>query len=155
MLRLFLILIFTLNLNAGVVGKAAKKAAVAGAGAIALKKGVPALKKKITTKVKNSKTVKNLEEKVGEKLGNAKEKIFTKQDYFNKAKELGYTSKISTQKVPFNSHGQSVYSNGKNYITPDIDSHNVTNGWKMIDKKFRRIGTYTSDLKRELRTKNV
>lgn len=36
----------------------------------------------------------------------------------------------------------------KNYITPDFDSHNITNGWKLFDKKGNRNGTYTSDLQR-------
>ncbi|KFB98696.1 hypothetical protein GTGU_04366 [Trabulsiella guamensis ATCC 49490] len=62
------------------------------------------------------------------------------------AKNLGFDRRIPQQKAPFNSHGQPVYSDGKNYITPDIDSHNVTNGWKMFDRKGNRIGTYDSNL---------
>lgn len=54
------------------------------------------------------------------------------------AKNLGFDRRIPPQKAPFNSHGQPVYSDGKNYITPDIDSHNVTNGWKMFDRKSYR-----------------
>jgi hypothetical protein len=64
------------------------------------------------------------------------------------ANKMGYNKRIPPQKAPFNSHGQNVFFNGKNYVTPDIDAHNVTNGWKMFDRKGRRIGTYTSDLKR-------
>ncbi|CFQ73814.1 toxin C-terminal domain-containing protein [Yersinia similis] len=64
------------------------------------------------------------------------------------AKNLGFDRRISPQKAPFNSHGQPVYFDGKNYITPDIDSHNVTNGWKMFDRKGDRIGTYDSNLNR-------
>lgn len=64
------------------------------------------------------------------------------------AKNLGFDRRIPPQKAPFNSHGQPVYSDGKNYITPDIDSHNVTNGWKMFDRKGNRIGTYDSELNR-------
>jgi filamentous hemagglutinin len=64
------------------------------------------------------------------------------------AKNLGFDRRIPPQKAPFNSHGQPVYSDGKNYITPDIDSHNVTNGWKMFDRKGNRIGTYDSNLNR-------
>lgn len=44
------------------------------------------------------------------------------------AKQLGYDRRIPTQKAPFDSHGQPVFFDGKNYITPDIDGHNVTNG---------------------------
>ncbi|MET7671839.1 toxin C-terminal domain-containing protein [Micromonospora luteifusca] len=52
----------------------------------------------------------------------------------------------SSSKAPFNSHGQTVFSNGKNYITRDIDGHNVTVGWKMFNRQGQRIGTYDADL---------
>lgn len=64
------------------------------------------------------------------------------------ANDLGFGDKIPAQKVPFNSHGQPAFYNGKVYITPDIDSHNVTNGWKMFDRKGNRLGTYDSSLNR-------
>ncbi len=64
------------------------------------------------------------------------------------ARRLGYKDRIPPQKAPFNSHGQPVYSNGKNYITPDIDGHNVSDGWKMFDKKGKRLGTYDKNLNR-------
>ncbi|EPD55799.1 DUF6531 domain-containing protein [Streptomyces sp. HGB0020] len=64
----------------------------------------------------------------------------------DRAAELGYKRRISPQKAPFNSHGQEVFSNGKNYITPDVDGHNVSDGWKMFNKKGQRIGTYDADL---------
>ncbi len=64
------------------------------------------------------------------------------------AGQLGFDRRIPAQKAPFNSHGQPVFYDGKNYITPDIDSHNVTNGWKMFDRKGNRVGTYDSDLNR-------
>ncbi|KAA6043346.1 filamentous hemagglutinin N-terminal domain-containing protein [Pantoea sp. Bo_7] len=64
------------------------------------------------------------------------------------AGKLGFDRKIPAQKSPFNSHGQPVFYDGKNYITPDVDSHNVTNGWKMFNKKGKRIGTYDSELNR-------
>lgn len=44
-----------------------------------------------------------------------------------------------------------VYFNGKRYITPDRDSHNVTNGWKtirLVGGNVGREGTYTWDLTR-------
>ncbi|EFF0799042.1 TPA: hypothetical protein RY436_003478 [Escherichia albertii] len=37
---------------------------------------------------------------------------------------------------------------GKNHITPDVDSHNVTNGWKIFDRKGNRTGTYDDKLNR-------
>ena len=44
--------------------------------------------------------------------------------------------------------GQDVYWNGKNYITPDVDGHNVSDGWKIFDRRGNRLGTYDKDLKR-------
>lgn len=64
----------------------------------------------------------------------------------DRAGALGYRTRIPAQKAPFNSHGQVVFSNGKNYITPDVDGHNVTDGWKMFNRRGQRIGTYDSDL---------
>ncbi|MCX4756216.1 polymorphic toxin-type HINT domain-containing protein [Kitasatospora purpeofusca] len=62
------------------------------------------------------------------------------------AANLGYKTRIPAQKAPFDSHGQEVFSNGKNYITPDVDGHNVTGGWKMFNRRGVRIGTYDGDL---------
>ncbi|MFF7973305.1 putative T7SS-secreted protein [Streptomyces sp. NPDC007905] len=64
----------------------------------------------------------------------------------DRAAELGYARRISPQKAPFHSHGQEVFFNGKNYITPDVDGHNVSDGWKMFNKRGQRIGTYDADL---------
>ncbi|UUA06633.1 DUF6531 domain-containing protein [Streptomyces sp. CRCS-T-1] len=64
----------------------------------------------------------------------------------DRAAELGYRRRISPQKAPFHSHGQEVFFNGKNYITPDVDGHNVSDGWKMFNKKGQRVGTYDADL---------
>ncbi|MFJ4951283.1 putative T7SS-secreted protein [Streptomyces sp. NPDC088760] len=64
----------------------------------------------------------------------------------DRAAELGYAKRIPPHKAPFHSHGQEVFFNGKNYITPDIDGHNVSDGWKMFNKRGQRIGTYDSDL---------
>lgn len=59
---------------------------------------------------------------------------------------LGYTTRIPAQKVHFDSHGQEVFTNGTNYITPDVDGHNVSDGWKMFNRRGVRIGTYDSEL---------
>ena len=64
------------------------------------------------------------------------------------AAQLGYDRRIPPQKAPFDSHGQPVFFNGKEYITPDVDGHNVTGGWKVFDRKGRRVGTYDKDLNR-------
>ncbi|MDA4848909.1 RHS repeat-associated core domain-containing protein, partial [Hoeflea poritis] len=67
------------------------------------------------------------------------------------AEKLGYKKRIPPQKSPFNSHGQPVFTNGKKYISPDADGHNVTNGWKMFDSKGRRTGTWDFDLKNRIK----
>ena len=48
---------------------------------------------------------------------------------------------------PFNPHGQKVYTNGKDFITPDVDRHNG-GVWKMFDRHGNRIGTFDADLNR-------
>ncbi|MFD7918150.1 putative T7SS-secreted protein [Streptomyces sp. NPDC059740] len=72
----------------------------------------------------------------------------TKQEFGDQAKNLGYGQRIAPQKAPFNSHGQPVYSNGKEYITPDVDGHNVSDGWKVFNRRGKRIGTYSWNLTR-------
>ncbi len=64
----------------------------------------------------------------------------------DRAAVLGYTTRIPAQKVHFDSHGQEAFTNGKSYITPDVDGHNVTSGWKMFNRRGVRIGTYDSEL---------
>jgi hypothetical protein len=64
----------------------------------------------------------------------------------DRAAELGYRTRIPAQRAPFNSHGQEVFSDGRNFITRDVDGHNVTDGWKMFNRRGQRIGTYDSDL---------
>jgi hypothetical protein len=78
-------------------------------------------------------------------------------------KELGSTpvvarsydalaERLGFQKTSHRSHGQPVYRRGRLYITPDVDAHNVTGGWKMADSvrnlrsKQTRMGTYDADL---------
>ena len=86
------------------------------------------------------------ESQVGDWKDNA---LFARDRTGDKAAEkLGYGHRIPPQKAPFNSHGQDVYWNGKNYITPDVDGHNVSDGWKIFDRRGNRLGTYDKDLKR-------
>jgi hypothetical protein len=59
------------------------------------------------------------------------------------AAKLGYHRLIKDP--PFDPHGQKVFGNGKNYISPDADGHNG-GVWKLFDKKGGRIGTYDGDL---------
>jgi hypothetical protein len=67
------------------------------------------------------------------------------------ASNLGYTKKIPANRAPLDSHGQPVFSNGKGFITPDVDAHNVTNGWKTFSKKGVRTGTWNSDLSERIK----
>ena len=66
----------------------------------------------------------------------------------DKAAELGF------DRTNYRSHGQPVYKKGNRYISPDVDGHNVSNGWKMADsvrnlgRKNTRMGTYDADLNR-------
>jgi hypothetical protein len=69
----------------------------------------------------------------------------------DQASSLGFDRRISPSRVPFNSHGQEAYFDGKNYITPDVDAHNVSGGWKMFNSKGERIGTYPADLKERIK----
>ena len=70
------------------------------------------------------------------------------KDAAQAAKKLGYDRRVAPNKTPFNSHGQPAFFNGVDYITPDVDGHNVTEGWKKISKKGVRLGTYDKNLNR-------
>jgi RHS repeat-associated protein len=82
--------------------------------------------------------------KRAEELGKLREVMQSTQ---RAAERLGYTKRIPAQKAPFNSHGQEVFTNGKNYITRDVDSH-IGGAWKMFDRRGNRIGTYDANLNR-------
>jgi uncharacterized protein YukE len=75
----------------------------------------------------------------------------TKEEIAEQAIILGYPQRVPPQKAPFNSHGMPVYTNGKEYITPDRDSHNVTNGWKTFDRRGNRTGTWNWDLTQQVK----
>ena len=66
----------------------------------------------------------------------------TKEEIDEQATILGYPKKIPPPKAPFDSHGMPVYFNGKQYLTPDRDSHNVDNGWKIFSRRGKRTGTW-------------
>jgi len=61
------------------------------------------------------------------------------------AANLGYDRLVKDP--PFNSHGQKVFTNGSDYITPDVDKHNG-GSWKMFDRRGNRVGTFDGDLNR-------
>jgi hypothetical protein len=75
----------------------------------------------------------------------------TNKEITEQASKLGYKTRIPPQKSPINSHGQPVYTDGKNYLSPDVDGHNITNGWKMFNRRGKRTGTYDWDLKTRLK----
>lgn len=84
----------------------------------------------------------------GDSSGGEADTPKTKQQITQQASDLGYKQRIPPQRAPFNSHGQPVYTDGDDYITPDRDGHNVSNGWKIYDRRGVRLGTYTWDLTR-------
>ncbi len=63
-----------------------------------------------------------------------------------RAAALGYDQRVKAP--PFDSHGQPVYTNGRTFITPDVDGHNTSNGWKMFDRRGDRTGTHDANLTR-------
>lgn len=63
------------------------------------------------------------------------------------AAALGYDQRVKDP--PFHSHGQPVFTNGKDYITPDVDGHRAY-GWKRFDRRGYREGTYTRDLSKKV-----
>lgn len=66
----------------------------------------------------------------------------TKEQAADQAAKLGYKRRIPPQKAPFNSHGQDVFTDGKKYLTRDADGHNASNGWKLVDRRGKRVGSY-------------
>jgi len=67
------------------------------------------------------------------------------KEYQKQAEKMGYR-KVSRGSAPFNSHGENVFYNGRNYISPDRDGHNISNGWKVFNGRGDRLGTYNWDL---------
>lgn len=63
------------------------------------------------------------------------------------ALDLGFDQRILPQRMPFNTHGQPGFTDGRNFITPDVDQHNG-GVWKMFDRRGNRLGTYDADLNR-------
>jgi RHS repeat-associated protein len=71
------------------------------------------------------------------------------------ARVLGYDRRVAPDRLPFNSHGQPGYFDGRTYITPDVgsggsgsvDSH-IGGSWKMFDRSGNRLGTYDMNLER-------
>jgi RHS repeat-associated protein len=49
--------------------------------------------------------------------------------------------------APFDSRGQKVYTDGRTYISRDVDQHKG-GVWKMFDRKGNRLGTYDAEMNR-------
>ena len=65
------------------------------------------------------------------------------------AAHLGFGSRVKD--APFDSHGQAVFTNGKRFITQDIDMHlGPAATWKMFDRNGNRLGTYNGSLTKRL-----
>jgi filamentous hemagglutinin len=69
----------------------------------------------------------------------------TNQAAKEQAQKLGYGQEV--RDPPFNSHGNKVFTNGKNFITADRDVHSG-GAWKMFDSSGTRLGTYDINLNR-------
>jgi hypothetical protein len=54
------------------------------------------------------------------------------------AEYVGFSRRVKN--APFNSHGQAVFTDGKSFITIDVDSHSG-GVWKMFDRSGNRLGT--------------
>jgi hypothetical protein len=63
------------------------------------------------------------------------------------AQDLGYSQRVAPPKLPFNSHGQPGFFDGKKYITQDIDGHKG-GVWKMYTPQGKRLGTFDAQLNR-------
>jgi phage-related protein len=80
-------------------------------------------------------------------LNTGKLTVPSPDDFARLAARLGYDP------TPYRSHGQAVYSNGRTFISPDVDMHNG-GVWKMADsprnlaRKETRMGTYDAKLDR-------
>ena len=73
------------------------------------------------------------------------------------AAALGYTRRVPAQKLPFNSHGQPGFFNGKTYITPDRDGHRggvwkMYEGKKRLDANLNPIGDWSCSRSSSTRT---
>ena len=75
------------------------------------------------------------------------QKLTRQQRLNNRALELGY------RRTNYRSHGQPVFYNGRNYITPDIDGHNggafkMARTVRELGRRQTRMGTYDENLQR-------
>ncbi|HEV7596484.1 MAG TPA: RHS repeat-associated core domain-containing protein [Gemmatimonadaceae bacterium] len=65
------------------------------------------------------------------------------------AMHLGFGGRVKD--APFDSHGQAVFTNGKRFITQDVDMHLGPKAtWKMFNSNGQRVGTYDALLKNRL-----
>jgi hypothetical protein len=83
----------------------------------------------------------------GRGKGESEEVPFSSRLASSAASKLGFSRRVSTQKLPFNSHGEPGYTDGKNYITRDNTSH-TGGSWKMFNRNGVRLGTYDENLNR-------
>jgi filamentous hemagglutinin len=63
------------------------------------------------------------------------------------AERLGFDRRILPQKAPFDSHGEDVFTDGKTFITRDVDGH-CGGVWKMFNRRGTRMGAYDANLNR-------
>ena len=95
----------------------------------------------------------NSTQKSSQPKGTGKNTVTFTQGKGSKATRIKTSIPDGYRKIKDLSHGNPVYTNGKNYITPDVDGHNG-GIWKMgksvkaLQNKETRMGTYNANLKR-------
>ena len=68
---------------------------------------------------------------------------FDGADIAEQARRLGY-DRIAKD-PPFDSHGKKVFTNGRDFISPDRDEHKG-GVWKRMSRRGERMGTFDADL---------
>ena len=95
----------------------------------------------------------NSTQKASQPKGTGKNTVTFTQGKGSKATRIKTPIPDGYRKIKDLSHGNPVYTNGKNYITPDVDGHNG-GIWKMgksvkaLQNRETRMGTYNANLKR-------
>jgi RHS repeat-associated protein len=95
----------------------------------------------------------NSTQKASQPKGTGKNTVTFTQGKGSKATRIKTPIPNGYRKIKDLSHGNPVYTNGKNYITPDVDGHNG-GIWKMgksvkaLQNRETRMGTYNANLKR-------
>ncbi|HSC25054.1 MAG TPA: toxin C-terminal domain-containing protein [Candidatus Babeliales bacterium] len=75
-------------------------------------------------------------------------KVLTNKEARDLAKQHGYRE--AKNHPCGDTRNKPVFTNGKNYISPDADGHGG-GSWKVFNKKGNRLGTWSIDLTKNIR----